>query len=159
MEEKLQLYHVTAMYVLREVDPKYTYMQWESPKISRVCVCDRWMSGLYTAGRGPSFLFICTSCLLARTRIMGCLAKARPLPTNLSPVEQKAIRSLKQAEDIIIAPADKENATVVTDCTTYDGKIRTLLADARAAERATLTLHSKRRLHPRFSLLPVEGSL
>ena len=67
---------------------------------------------------------------LARTRITGCLAKARPPPTNLSPAEQKAIRSLKQAEDIIITPADKGNATVVMDRTTYDGKIRTLLADA-----------------------------
>ena len=67
---------------------------------------------------------------LARTRITGCLAKARPPPTNLSPAEQKAIRSLKQAEDIIITPADKGNATVVMDCTTYDGKIRTFLADA-----------------------------
>ena len=61
---------------------------------------------------------------------MGCLAKVRPPPTNLSPVEQEAIRSLKQAEDIITAPADKGNTTVVTDCTTHDGKIRTLLADA-----------------------------
>ena len=33
-------------------------------------------------------------------------------------------------EDIIIAPADKGNATDVTDSTAYDGKIRTLLADA-----------------------------
>ncbi len=67
---------------------------------------------------------------LARTRITGCLAKARPPHTNLSPAEQKAIRSLKQAEDIIITPADKGNATAVLDRTTYDGKIRALLADA-----------------------------
>ena len=51
-------------------------------------------------------------------------------PKSLSPAEQKAIRSLKQVENIITAPANKGNATVVMECTTYDGKIRTLLADA-----------------------------
>ena len=66
---------------------------------------------------------------LAQTRITGCLVKARPPASNLCPAEQKAIRSLRQAEDIVIVPADKGSTTVVMDRTVYEGKIRALLAD------------------------------
>ena len=72
---------------------------------------------------------------LARTRIAGCLAKSTSPTTNLTPGEQKAIKDLKQADSIVIAPADKGNATVVMDQTEYDGKIRTLLADASTYRR------------------------
>ena len=74
---------------------------------------------------------------LARTRIAGCLAKSKPPPTNLSPEEQKAIKALREAEDIVIAPADKGNATVVMDQTAYDGKIRALLVDTNTYKRLT----------------------
>ena len=43
---------------------------------------------------------------LTRTRFAGCLAKSKPLPTNLSPDEQKAIKAHREAETIVIAPAD-----------------------------------------------------
>ena len=66
---------------------------------------------------------------LTRTRFAGCLAKSKPLPTNLSPDEQKAIKAHREAETIVIAPADKRNVTVTMDQTVYDEKIRALLAD------------------------------
>ena len=72
---------------------------------------------------------------LARTRIAGCLAKSKPPTTNLTPVEQKAIKNLKQADSIVIAPADKGNTTVVMDQAEYNGKIRILLADASTYRR------------------------
>ena len=50
---------------------------------------------------------------LARTRIVGCLNRARPPPTNLSPVEHKAIKLLNEDETVDIAPADKGNVTVM----------------------------------------------
>ena len=56
----------------------------------------------------------------ARTRIVGCLNKARPLPTNLSPAEYKAVKLLKEDDLIVIAPADKGNATIVINSEDYD---------------------------------------
>ena len=70
---------------------------------------------------------------LARTKIVGYLARARPPPTNLS--EYKAIKQLKEEESIVTAPADKGNATVVRDREDYDKKIRTLLADTDTYKR------------------------
>lgn len=66
---------------------------------------------------------------LARTRIVGCLNRARPPPTNLSPAEHKAIKLLNKDESVITAPADKGNVTVVMDREDYDGKVRALLTD------------------------------
>ena len=74
---------------------------------------------------------------LTRTRFAGCLAKLKPLPTNLSPEEQKAIKAHKEAETIVIAPADKGNATVIMDQTADDEKIRALLADTNTCRRLT----------------------
>ena len=68
---------------------------------------------------------------LARTKIVGCLTRARPPPTNLCPGEHKAIKE----ESIVIAAADKGNATVVMDCEDYDKKMRTLLADTGTYKR------------------------
>lgn len=76
-----------------------------------------------------------TQAQLARMRITGQLTKTRPPPTNLHPEEQKAIKSLKQANSIVITKADKGNATVVMDRDDYYGKIRALLADAGTYKR------------------------
>ena len=70
-------------------------------------------------------------------RFAGCLAKFKPPPTNLSPEEQKAIKALREAENVLIAPADKGNATVSMDQTAYDGKIGVLLADTNTYRRLT----------------------
>ena len=72
---------------------------------------------------------------LTKTRFAGCLAKFKPPPSNLSPEEQKAIKALREAETIVIGPADKGNATVSMDQTAYDGKIRALLADTNTYRR------------------------
>ena len=48
---------------------------------------------------------------------------------NLHPSEQKALKNLKADKSIVIAPADKGNATVVLDLLDYDRKIRDLLGD------------------------------
>ena len=74
---------------------------------------------------------------LARTKIVGCLTGARPPPANLCPAEHKAIKQLKEEESIVIAPADKGNATVVMNREDYDKKIRTLLADTGTYKRLT----------------------
>ena len=74
---------------------------------------------------------------LARTRIVGCLNRARPPPTNLSPAEHKAIKLLKEDESVVTAPADKGNVTVVMDHEDYDGKVRALLADTDTYKRLT----------------------
>ena len=44
---------------------------------------------------------------LARTRIVGCLARARPPPANPSQAEHKALKCLREEDSIVIAPADK----------------------------------------------------
>lgn len=67
---------------------------------------------------------------LARAKIVGCLNRAKPPPTNLCPAEHKAIKKLKEDESIVIAPADKGSATVVMNRKEYDEKIRTLLTDS-----------------------------
>ena len=41
------------------------------------------------------------------------MAKFKPSSTNLSPEVQEAIKALREAETIVIAPVDKGNATVV----------------------------------------------
>lgn len=46
---------------------------------------------------------------------MGCLNKARPPPTNLSPAEYKAVKLLKEDDLIISAPAEKGNVAVVME--------------------------------------------
>lgn len=43
--------------------------------------------------------------------------------------------NLREADSIVITPADKGNATVVMDRNDYDRKIRTLLADADVYKR------------------------
>ena len=58
---------------------------------------------------------------------MGCLNKARPPPTNLSPAEYKAVKLLKEDDLIVIALADKGKVTVVINNKDYDGKMRSPL--------------------------------
>ena len=95
---------------------------------------------------------------LARTRIVGCLNRARPPPTNLSPTEHKAIKLLKEDESVIIAPGDKGNVTVVMDRKDYDGEVRALLADTDTYKRLTRdpTLAQERKMNA--LLLPLMRS-
>ena len=97
----------------------------------------------------------------ARTRIVGCLNKARPLPTNLSPAEYKAVKLLKEDDPIVIAPADKGNATIVINSEDYDGKIRSLLADTDTYKRLAkdVTLAQERRINALLFLLMRPGAI
>ena len=61
--------------------------------------------------------------------IIGLLNKQKLPPPNMTPVESRALRSLKRDTSIVIIPADKGRASVVLDRSTYDQKIQTLLSD------------------------------
>ena len=65
----------------------------------------------------------------ARTQIIGVLSKAKPSAPNLSPLESKALRELRQDTSLVILPADKGRATVVMDKSSYDTKVKTMLSD------------------------------
>ena len=51
----------------------------------------------------------------ARRRIANILAKAKPPRSNLTPTQKKALKSLKQRDDIIILPTDKGRAMAIVD--------------------------------------------
>ena len=74
---------------------------------------------------------------LARTRIVGAIAKARPPPVNLLPQERKAIKTLQEDDRILVLPADKGRATVVMDRAQYDEKMNSLLDDRKTYKRLT----------------------
>ena len=67
----------------------------------------------------------------ARKLVAGVLARARPPPSNLPPEVLKALRSLRDLDDVFFLPADKGMATVVIDREQYDAKIMELLSDER----------------------------
>ena len=48
---------------------------------------------------------------------------------NLSPLEHKALKQLKENNDIVILTADKGRRTVVMDGRDYESKMLTLLGD------------------------------
>ena len=74
---------------------------------------------------------------LARTRIVGAIANARPPPVNLLPQERKAIKTLQEDDRILVLPADKGRATVVMDRAQYDEKMNSLLDDRKTYKRLT----------------------
>ena len=80
---------------------------------------------------------------------MDCLNKARPPSTNLSQAEYKAVKLLKEDDSIVIASADVGNVTVVMSSEDYNGKIRSVLADADTYKRLAndLALAQKRRMN------------
>jgi hypothetical protein len=65
---------------------------------------------------------------LIRQRIVTSVNSA-PKVNNLSLTENRALKSLKQDNSIVIVPADKGRATVVMDKEEYNDKIRSHLSD------------------------------
>ncbi|XP_071801298.1 uncharacterized protein [Asterias amurensis] len=63
-----------------------------------------------------------------RIKINEVLRKAKPAKSNLSKVEQAALRELRRDESIHILPADKGNATVIMDRTEYTDKVSNILS-------------------------------
>ncbi|XP_071792712.1 uncharacterized protein [Asterias amurensis] len=63
-----------------------------------------------------------------RIKINEVLQKAKPAKSNLSKVEQAALREIRRDESIHILPADKGNATVIMDRTEYTDKVSNILS-------------------------------
>ena len=64
-----------------------------------------------------------------REEVKRCLDRAKPPKSNLSGWERDALRSLQRDDSIVVLPADKGNATVVVDRTSYNSKMMELLSD------------------------------
>ena len=65
---------------------------------------------------------------ILREEVKRCLDRAKPPKSNLSGRERDALRSLQRDDSIVVLPADKGNATVVMDRTSYNSKME-LLSD------------------------------
>ena len=59
---------------------------------------------------------------MTRAKISGLIKKGKRPPRNISKEEQEALSSLRSNEEIVVAPADKGNATVVLNVAAYEGK-------------------------------------
>ena len=57
------------------------------------------------------------------------LTSAKPPKPNLTYSQRAALRDLRNDNSIVILPADKGNATVVMDRSTYSDKMNALLKD------------------------------
>ena len=64
--------------------------------------------------------------------------------SNLSRDLHKAVKSLREDKNIVILPADKENATVVLDQSDYEAKMEDLLQDV-AYKKVKRTLQAELR--------------
>ena len=98
---------------------------------------------------------------LARTRIVGYLAGARPPPANLSQAEHKALKCLREDDSIVIAPADKGNITVMMDRSDYEGRIQTLLDNTETYRRLTKdpTMAQERKMNGLLLTLMRSGAI
>ena len=65
----------------------------------------------------------------ARKRIASLLSRSKPPPSNLTPEQTRAIKSLGTRDDILILPADKGRATVVMARDDYLNKMNAMLSD------------------------------
>ena len=65
-----------------------------------------------------------------RSKVVEILKRAKPPKPNLSKAEKRAMKELKQYDDIVILNADKGNSTVVMDKLEYDEKLLGLLSDS-----------------------------
>ena len=92
---------------------------------------------------------------------MGCLARARPPPANLSQAEHKALKCLREDDSIVIAPADKGNITVVMDRSDYEGRIQTLFDDTETYRRLTKdpTMAQERKMNGLLLTLMWSGAI
>lgn len=91
----------------------------------------------------------------ARIRAIGVLSGLRRqvFTSPLSAEERKAVKRLQANSDIVILPADKEDATVLIDTAVYKGKILALLVDQDTYVRLTRdpTLKVQRDLQERLA--------
>ena len=66
---------------------------------------------------------------IIRSQVANILRSAKPPRCNLSADEINALRTLKKDSSIVIQPADKGNATVIMDRSSYEEKLDSLLSD------------------------------
>ena len=64
-----------------------------------------------------------------RRKITNILTKARLPPSNLSPDEKRALKSLRKRDGVVILPADKGRATVIMDRCDYDEKMNRMIKE------------------------------
>ena len=64
-----------------------------------------------------------------RGSVCSVLKRCKLPPPNITKEERVALSNLRKKDNIVFLPADKGNATVVMDCSEYEGKVRTLLGD------------------------------
>lgn len=67
---------------------------------------------------------------VARAAVCNILRKAKPPPKNLTRDEKRALTSLRENNNIVIAKADKGNVTVVLDKEDYEDKANEILLAA-----------------------------
>ena len=67
--------------------------------------------------------------LCLKAEIVDQLKKAKPPKSNINPNEWKALKSLRDDEEIIVLPADKGKCLVVMDKDEYIRKMETKLSD------------------------------
>ena len=81
-----------------------------------------------------------------RGRVCGILRRAKLPKDNLTRNQRKALKELKELEDVVILPADKGNATVVMRREEYDTKMTELLETStyRRLERDPTTTQENR---------------
>ena len=70
-----------------------------------------------------------------REGVARIISRAKLPKSNLSQLQQRALKSLKKDESIVIVPADKGNATVVMDRSQYSEKMHHLLEDKNTYQR------------------------
>ena len=59
-----------------------------------------------------------------RPRIIGILSQSKLPVSNLSATERRAIKQLRDDDDILILPADKGQSTVIMDRCEYNRKVQ-----------------------------------
>ena len=70
-----------------------------------------------------------------RLRTIYLLSDYCPTKSNLSVVEEQALKKLKKNDNLLILPADIGHATIVMDHEKYDDKLSTMLADTATYEK------------------------
>ena len=97
---------------------------------------------------------------VARAAACNILRKAKPPPTNITREEKQALKALKLNADIVIAKADKGNATVVMDKIDYERKTLAILENSpfrRIAKNPTKNI--ERKINARLQALRRRGSI
>ena len=77
----------------------------------------------------------------ANTQIPTQIPTLIPTHTNLTPAEKCALQELKQRDDIVIKPADKDSTFVVMDQVAFLEEANRQLTDARFLQKTELGPH------------------